>query len=140
MSVLVVDDDPDIQLLLRLELEAEGYIVDTAGDGVEALEAIDATPPEVVLLDVMMPRLDGWGVLEQLVEPKPAVIVISGLATDRASHYRHAVELGALGFVSKPFDSGKLLELIAVVRTLDADQRREYREWLLDGGDEDAPR
>lgn len=136
-TVLVVDDDPDIQLLLRLELQAEGYVVVTADNGLEALDRIPALDPDVVLLDVMMPELDGWGVLEQLEEPKPAVIVISGLATDRAGHYRHAVELGALGFVSKPFDSAKLLELVQLASTLDASQRVDYRQWLLDGaGDE----
>ena len=136
-TVLVVDDDPDIQLLLRLELQAEGYVVVTADNGLEALDRIPALDPDVVLLDVMMPELDGWGVLEQLEEPKPAVIVISGLAADRAGHYRHAVELGALGFVSKPFDSAKLLELVQLASTLDASQRVDYRQWLLDGaGDE----
>lgn len=133
-TVLVVDDDPDIQLLLRLELEAEGHLVVTAADGLEALDRVASTEPDVVLLDVMMPELDGWGVLELLEEPKPAVIVISGLATDRASHHRHAIELGALGFVSKPFDSVKLLEFVELAATLDADQRDGYREWLLAGG------
>lgn len=136
-TVLVVDDDPDIQLLLRLELQAEGYVVVTADNGLEALDRIPALLPDVVLLDVMMPELDGWGVLEQLDEPKPAVIVISGLATDRAGHYRHAVELGALGFVSKPFDSAKLLELVQLASTLDAAQRVDYRNWLLDGAGEE---
>lgn len=135
-TVLVVDDDPDIQLLLRLELQAEGYVVVTADNGLEALDRIPALDPDVVLLDVMMPELDGWGVLEQLDEPKPAVIVISGLATDRAGHYRHAVELGALGFVSKPFDSAKLLELVQLASTLDDTQRVDYRQWLLDGAGE----
>ncbi len=136
-TVLVVDDDHDIQLLLRLELQAEGYIVVTADNGLEALALVAETDPAVVLLDIMMPELDGWGVLEQLDEPKPAIIVISGLATDRASHYRHAIELGSLGFVSKPFDSAKLLELVQLASTLDATQRVDYRRWLLDGGAEE---
>lgn len=134
--VMVVDDDADIQLLLRLELEAEGYEVATADDGLQALELIPQFDPAVVLLDVMMPNLDGWGVLEQLPEPLPAVIVVSGLATDRDHHYRHAVELGALGFVSKPFDSVKLLELISTAARLDAEERAEFRAWLLAGGAE----
>lgn len=131
-TVLVVDDDPDIQLLLRLELEGDGYLVVTAADGLEALDRIETARPDVVLLDIMMPELDGWGVLEQLDESAPAVIVVSGLATDRARHYRNAVELGALGFVSKPFDSAKLLELVALVATLDTTQRADYRKWLLE--------
>lgn len=133
--VMVVDDDADIQLLLRLELEAEGYEVATADDGLQALDRIPDYDPAVVLLDVMMPNLDGWGVLEQLPDPLPAVIVVSGLATDRDHHYRHAVELGALGFVSKPFDSAKLLELIGTAARLDVEERAEFREWLLAGGD-----
>ena len=133
---MVVDDDPDIQLLLRLELSAEGYDVVTADDGFQAIDRIPALRPDVVLLDVMMPGLDGWGVLERLQEPKPAVIVVSGLATDRDHHYRHAVELGALGFVSKPFDSAKLLELVETASKLDVEQRVAFREWLLDGAPE----
>lgn len=133
-TVMVVDDDADIQLLLRLELEAEGYEVVTADDGLQALDLIPRVDPAVVLLDVMMPHLDGWGVLQQLEEPKPAVIVVSGLATDRDQHYRHAIELGALGFVSKPFDSAKLLELVGTAQRLDADERVRFRQWLLDGG------
>lgn len=132
-TVMVVDDDPDIQLLLRIELSAEGYDVVTADDGLEAVDRIPSVRPDVVLLDVMMPGLDGWGVLERLEEPKPAVIVVSGLATDRDHHYRHAVEMGALGFVSKPFDSSKLLELIETAAQLDADQRAAFRDWLLAG-------
>ena len=135
---MVVDDDSDIQLLLRLELEAEGYEVVTADDGFEAIDRIPIMAPDVVLLDVMMPNLDGWGVLERLADPKPAIIVVSGLATDHDQHYRHAVELGALGFVSKPFDSAKLLALIATASTLDAEQREAYRVWLL-SGEADGP-
>lgn len=132
-TVLVVDDDPDIQLLLRLELSAEGYDVATADDGYAAVEQVPLLRPDVVLLDVMMPGLDGWGVLDRLDRPLPAVIVVSGLATDRDEHYRHAIEKGALGFVSKPFDSAKLLELIATAVELDADQRTAFRSWLLAG-------
>lgn len=134
--VMVVDDDPDIQLLLRLELQGEGYDVVTADDGFQAIDRIPITQPDVVLLDVMMPGLDGWGVLERLVDPKPAVIVVSGLATDRDRHYRHAIEMGALGFVSKPFDSMKLMALVETAAKLDADERAAFREWLLAGGGE----
>ncbi len=133
-TVMVVDDEPDIQLLLRLELEAEGYDVLTADDGFEAVDRIPRFHPDVVLLDIMMPGLDGWSVLERLAGELPAVIVVSGLATDHEQHKRHAVEAGALGFVSKPFDSEKLLELVSTAAELDAEQRATYRAWLLDGG------
>jgi CheY-like chemotaxis protein len=133
---MVVDDDPDIQLLLRLELSAEGHHVVTADDGFEAIDRIPGLRPDVVLLDVMMPGLDGWSVLQRLAEPKPAVIVVSGLATDHDRHYRDAIELGALGFVSKPFDSHNLVRLVETSAQLDADQRMAYRQWLLEGGPE----
>lgn len=133
-TVLVVDDDPDIQLLLRLELTAEGYDVDTADNGRQALERIAALAPDVVLLDVMMPEMDGWAVLDALVDPKPAVIVITGLAGDREEEYRAAVERGALGYVAKPFDSVTLLELVATAAELDPEQRTAFREWLLSDG------
>lgn len=135
-TVLVVDDDPDIQLLLRLELAAEGYDVATADDGRQALERIEALKPDVVLLDVMMPEMDGWAVLDALTDPKPAVIVVTGLAGDREEEYREAVERGALGYVSKPFDSVTLLELVATASQLDSDERVAFRRWLLDGGDQ----
>lgn len=133
-TVLVVDDDPDIQLLLRLELSAEGYDVITADDGQQAIERINSIRPDAVLLDIMMPVVDGWGVLTALPEPKPAVIVITGLGSDRDEQYRKAVELGALGYVSKPFDSEQLLELVATAIELDVNERAEFREWLLGSG------
>lgn len=130
-TVLVVDDDRDIQLLLRLELEAEGYDVLTADNGRLALTEIAASSPDVVLLDVMMPELDGWGVLERLDDPKPAVIVVSGLATDRDTHHEHAIRMGALGFVAKPFDPEVLLRLVDTAASLDAAGRQAFRADLL---------
>ncbi len=129
--VLVVDDDFDIQLLLRLELEAEGYEVETADNGRMALELIPVLQPDVVLLDVMMPEIDGWGVLQRLAEPKPPIIVVSGLATDRNSHYAYAVELGALGFISKPFDPEDLLEIVASASALKPGEIDAFRAELL---------
>ena len=130
-TVLVVDDDLDIQLLLRLELSAEGYDVVTAGNGREALELIPAIAPDCVLLDVMMPELDGWGVLRELEDPKPSVVMVSGLATDGDQHLTMAVELGALGFVPKPFDPNALLEIVGRAVEMTPEHRREHREALL---------
>lgn len=129
--VLVVDDDFDIQLLLRLELEAEGYEVETADNGRIALERIPAMRPDVVLLDVMMPEIDGWGVLQRLEDPKPPIIVVSGLATNRDTHYAYAIELGALGFVSKPFDAEELLRIVGEAAALEGDQLASYRLELM---------
>jgi len=65
-TVLIVDDEPDIVLFVRVNLELSGHDVRTAADGAEALEAIRADPPDVVVLDVMMPKVDGWSVLAQM--------------------------------------------------------------------------
>ena len=67
-TVLVIDDEPPIRLLCRVNLEAEGMPVLEAGDGPSGLEAARSETPDVILLDVMMPGLDGWGVAEALLE------------------------------------------------------------------------
>lgn len=110
--VLIVDDEPDILLMLRMNLEAEGYETLLAGDGETALRRIGEERPDVVLLDVMMPVLDGWGVLEQLstLTERPRVIVLSAKSSDRDFH--RAWELGADEYVTKPFDPDELMEII----------------------------
>lgn len=113
--VLIVDDEPDILLMLRMNLEAEGHETLLAGDGETALRRIGEERPDVVLLDVMMPVLDGWGVLEQLalMQDRPRVIVLSAKSTERDIH--RAWELGADEYVTKPFDPDDLMETIVRV-------------------------
>jgi two-component system alkaline phosphatase synthesis response regulator PhoP len=117
-SVLVVDDEPQVVWMLRFSLEAEGYRTLEARDGRAALEEIRRHRPDLVLLDVMMPVMDGWSVLEELQalpeEERPRVVVVSARASlrDRAK----AAELGADAFVAKPFNVEDLLD---VLRTLD---------------------
>jgi two-component system alkaline phosphatase synthesis response regulator PhoP len=113
--VLVVDDEPDILLLHRLNLEAVGFEVLLAADGVMALTRIDNDLPDLVVLDVMMPALDGWGVLEALRErdAAPPVLVVS--AKSAQQDIDRALEAGAAGYLTKPFEADKL---IASVRAL----------------------
>jgi DNA-binding response OmpR family regulator len=117
-SVLVVDDEPQVVWMLRFSLEAEGYRTLEARDGRAALEEIRRHRPDLVLLDVMMPVMDGWSVLEELQalpeSERPRVVVVSARASlrDRAK----AAELGADAFVAKPFNVEDLLD---VLRTLD---------------------
>lgn len=117
-SVLVVDDEPQVVWMLRFSLEAEGYRTLEARDGRAALEEIRRHRPDLVLLDVMMPVMDGWSVLEELralpESERPRVVVVSARASlrDRAK----AAELGADAFVAKPFNVEDLLD---VLRTLD---------------------
>jgi DNA-binding response OmpR family regulator len=113
--VLIVDDEPDVLLLLRIELEAEGYETLLAADGETAIRRIAEERPDIVLLDVMMPVVDGWGVLQRLAEQGSTtrVIVLSAKAND--SDVAHALELGAHEYVTKPFDPAALLVTVAHV-------------------------
>lgn len=113
-SVLVVDDEPQVAWVLRFSLEAEGYRTLTARDGMAALEAVREHRPTLMLLDIMMPTMDGWSVLEEMrtlpAGERPRVVVVSALASlrDRA----RAAELGADAFVPKPFDVDELLGVL----------------------------
>jgi DNA-binding response OmpR family regulator len=112
--VLVVDDEPQVVWVLELALGSEGYDVSTARNGVEAMAQISATHPELMVLDVMMPRMDGWSVMRELaklpVHERPRVVMVTALASgrDRAT----ATELGVDAYVAKPFDMDELLGVI----------------------------
>ncbi len=113
-SVLVVDDEPQVVWVLQFSLEAEGYTTFAARDGIQALSAIAEHHPTLMLLDIMMPAMDGWSVLEQMMElpreDRPRVIVVSALANlrDRA----RAAEMGADAFMPKPFNVDDLLGVL----------------------------
>lgn len=107
--VLIVDDEPDILLMLRVNLEAEGYETALAADGEKALQRIAEDAPDVVLLDVMMPVMDGWGVLSALQDhaAPPPVVVVSAKSSDR--DIATALSLGAVAFVTKPFEPHQVI-------------------------------
>ena len=110
-QILVVDDEPQVVWMLQFSLEAEGYQTLSARDGRAALDEVREHHPSVVLLDIMMPVMDGWAFLEELqalpAEERPRVIVVSARSSlrDRAK----AAELGADAFVAKPFNVDDLL-------------------------------
>ena len=132
-TVLIVDDDPDIRLLLRLELSAEGHQIMEAGDGQEALAALEADDVDLMLLDIMMPVLDGWGVLKALeTTPTPPIVIITALATDDDRHIAELLEAGALDVIAKPFDPGWLVRLATAVLLVEPDERAEYRQRRLE--------
>jgi CheY-like chemotaxis protein len=114
-TVLIVDDEPDILLMLRMSLEDEGHDVVLAADGKMALERIAERRPDIVLLDLMMPVLDGWGVLNALKgrPDSPPVIVVS--ASDSAANVERARELGVAAYVTKPFNLPALVQLVGTV-------------------------
>jgi DNA-binding response OmpR family regulator len=113
-GVLVVDDEPQVVWMLQFSLRAEGYETFVARDGRSALAEIRAHRPKLMLLDIMMPVMDGWSVLEQIqalpAEDRPRVIVVSARSSlrDRAK----AAELGADAFVPKPFNVDDLLAVL----------------------------
>jgi two-component system chemotaxis response regulator CheY len=107
--VLVVDDDPDILDALGEILEVEGYVVDRARNGREALQRLDARQPDLVLLDLMMPVMDGWEFARSLAPgPRPPIIVLSA---DRNVSVR-AGEIGAVEWLAKPFELTELLDVV----------------------------
>jgi DNA-binding response OmpR family regulator len=130
-KILIVDDEPDILLMMRVNLESEGFVTVLAADGETALARIDEESPEILLLDVMMPVLDGWGVLEALTARslRPATIVVSAKAApaDLARAYR----LGAVDYVTKPFGIESLVRTIRAVLGRSADEHEARRKAAL---------
>lgn len=102
--VLVVDDESDVRNLLRKFLTRRGYEVLTAGDGEAAIEAIRENRPDIVLLDIRLPKMDGLSVLQRLRDESDdvAVITMSGNADEDTA--RRSLELGAADFITKPFN------------------------------------
>jgi DNA-binding response OmpR family regulator len=122
--VLIVEDEPDLLLLLGMAFEAAGHRVGMAADGDAALRRLRAEAFDVVVLDVMMPVLDGWQVLGALQgDPSaPPVVVLS--AADGAVNRSRAAELGAALFVSKPFVMARLVETVErIARPSDPEAR-----------------
>jgi DNA-binding response OmpR family regulator len=111
-KILIVDDEPDILLMLRMSLEDEGHDVVMAADGQMALDRMAEHRPDLVLLDVMMPVLDGWGVLEQRRDSGDPTAVIMLSAKSEEADIDRAMALGAREYVVKPFDLDKLVALV----------------------------
>jgi two-component system, OmpR family, response regulator PrrA len=120
-KVLIVDDNPDIVALLRANLRMAGFETVEALDGEVALRRVDQERPDVILLDLMMPVLDGWGVLEALKDrpDRPPVVVVT--AAESPANVDRAQRLGVSGYVTKPFN---LVSLIDLVRSLIAGNPR----------------
>ena len=114
-TVLVADDEEDVRFLLSRLLGDVGYEVLLAQDGQEALDRIEASKPDLMILDLMMPGLDGWGVLKQLEKhPSPPLVVLLTARGDPESFAR-GMRAGAAAYVTKPF---RFHELIATVEGL----------------------
>lgn len=114
MRILVVEDEPDLLASLAQALREEGYAVDTAGDGEVGLYKAQSWDYDALVLDVMLPRLDGWSVLTQLRATKPTPVLLL-TARDTSRDRVRGLDTGADDYVVKPFD---LPELFARLRAL----------------------
>jgi two-component system alkaline phosphatase synthesis response regulator PhoP len=112
--VLIIDDEAPIRLLCRVNLEAEGMDVVEAGDGPSGLELARAEQPDVVLLDVMMPGLDGWAVAQELLDDVDTEEIPIIFLTARAEFRDRArgLDIGGVDYITKPFNPVELAPLV----------------------------
>ena len=110
--VLIVDDDEGVREYVRVNLEMEGYAVREAGNAEEGLGVLEEVSPDLILLDVMMPEVDGWEMLRRVQERHGVgaipVVMFSGKVNEQSA--QEATARGAQGFVGKPFDPQQLIE------------------------------
>ncbi|MCP3161633.1 response regulator [Myxococcus qinghaiensis] len=108
-----MDDDPDILEALSEILEAEGFVIRRARNGKEALERLEPDPPHLILLDLMMPVMDGWEFAQRMRQKPPAIATIPliVLSADRNVGSK-AQDIGAVGHLAKPFELNDLLEMV----------------------------
>jgi two-component system alkaline phosphatase synthesis response regulator PhoP len=127
--VLIIDDEAPIRLLIRVNLEAEGIDVIEAGDGPTGLELARSSHPDLVLLDVMMPGLDGWAVAEELLDDVETDDIPIIFLTARAEFRDRArgLDIGGVDYITKPFNP---VELAPLVRGLLARLGRGERDDL----------
>ena len=134
-KILIVEDEPDIQELLRTYLEDAGYETAAAGDGVAALDMFHAQPFDLVLLDVLLPKIDGFGVCE-LIRRQSQVPILMLTALDGEEEQLRGFGLDIDDYVTKPFSMPVLLEKIRVVLrrrgSAGEDSRLRYRDLTLD--------
>ena len=126
--VLIADDEPTLRSLLKTNLQLEGFETLTASNGEEALRVIREEAPDVVLLDVMMPVMDGWQVLEELSKSNhrhTRIILVTAKASTESQ--LHGWELGCDEYLTKPFDLDDMIERITQVVQRNGHQVEEMR-------------
>jgi two-component system alkaline phosphatase synthesis response regulator PhoP len=133
-KVLIIDDEAPIRLLCRVNLEAEGMDVVEAGDGPSGLDLARAELPDVVLLDVMMPGLDGWAVAQELLEDVHTDAIPIVFLTARAEFRDRArgLDIGGVDYITKPFNPVELAPLVRrLLSRLDRGERDDLRREKL---------
>jgi DNA-binding response OmpR family regulator len=133
-KVLVIDDEAPIRLLCRVNLEAEGMDVLEAEDGPSGIETAARELPDAILLDVMMPGLDGWQVAERLLDDEATSAIPIVFLTARAELRDRArgLDLGGMEYVTKPFNPVELAPIVrALLDRVDRGERDEMRHQKL---------
>jgi DNA-binding response OmpR family regulator len=126
-KALIIEDDEKIALLLKMYLEKDGFATDIAGDGISGLSAVRSARPDIVLLDLMLPELDGWEVCRS-IRQESAVPVIMITAKGETIDKVQGLEAGADDYITKPFDMKEVLARVrAVLRRYSADERKKRR-------------
>lgn len=132
-EVLIVDDEPDIRGVLAFTLEDAGYEVREAGDGAQAIAELEAHAPDLLVLDLMMPGVDGFGVLRsrrQLgLAPETRVLILTAKTAER--DYVRGWELGADEYLTKPFDPEEFVARVRSLLASSAEALRSRREQEL---------
>ena len=115
--ILVVDDDPVILRLIEVNLDLEGFDVETADRGVDAIAKARESSPDLIILDLMMPEMSGWEIAEQLQkdDKTTGIPLVFLSARTQDEDRRRGEELGVAGYVTKPFDPS---DLVATIRKL----------------------
>ena len=112
-KILVVDDEEDLRLLLTDSLRREGFQVAAASSGREALALVEQEPPDLIILDLVMPEMDGIETLRRLRERGVTAKVLVLTAYGTAQQTREAMALGVREFIGKPFDLDRLIRIVA---------------------------
>jgi DNA-binding response OmpR family regulator len=143
VRILVVDDDPGVTDVLRRGLTYEGFVVDTAGSGEEALALLRERSPDLVILDILMPGLDGFEVLRRLRAADPHLPVLMLTARDAPADQVRGLTEGADDYVVKPFTFEVLMARVRALlrrRQLEQPEVLRYRDLALDTGTRRARR
>ncbi len=114
ITILIADDEPDILVIMELILKSQGYEVIKGTNGIEALELASEHLPNLILLDIMMPEMDGWEVLRLLkTDPRTSGIPVAMVSAREGSRPKiTSMQEGALDYVTKPFDTMELLNKV----------------------------
>ncbi|CAN5581337.1 N/A [soil metagenome] len=132
--ILVVDDDPDIRRLLQVILVDQDHTVVSAADGDKALEVLSKEPPEVLILDIMMPRKDGFMVLKEMrsMPARDSTKVLILTARTAEIDWVRGYKLGADQYLTKPFENDEFVSAVETLLSMSKEQLRARRQQELD--------